>query len=430
MATVLNARLNQVVAVEGAPRSAFFNGRLLSAEDLTREQAARDGAERQLARLIGCGVAEGLAVSAGTGSVLHLSAGLGVTPSGVVIDIGNLDLDLSSAGRGASFSGFGNCAAGLAEGQPLAGLYLLTLTPAWAGQGRAATLLGEVGACNRRTEQPAVRARLVEVQAPAGLGTASLRNELAVALLSPGWGLTDVPAGGRVGWWMRQRIAGGAAAPGLTAEELPLALLQIDAQARPLWIDADSARRRLAPPPGRAGDAGPGAWPQSWGVEMQAFAAQFLTQLMAPRAEAGAFAWLPPTLPLTAAQLAQFRKLLPAGVPTSAEVLNRAHFARALLDGWQDVPVRRSGAELHLAQLAGHPERLLLRTTGRAGRDEEDGDGGDGPAGGGGERTSARVASVAARILAAGRRGERRPSKDELAVAASALTQAPDRKRR
>lgn len=426
MATVLNARLNQVVAVEGAPRSAFFNGRLLSAEDLTREQAARDGAERQLARLIGCGVAEGLDVSVGAGSLLHISAGLGVTPSGAVIDIGNLDLDLSSAGRGASFSGFGNCAAGLAKGQPLAGLYLLTLTPTWAGQGRAATLLGEVGACNRRTEQPAVRARLVEVQAPAGLGAASLRNELAVALLSPGWGLTEVAAGGRVGWWMRQRIAGGAAAPGLGADELPLALLQIDAQARPLWMDADSARRRLAPPPGRAGDAGAGGWPQSWGVEMQAFAAQFLAQLMAPRADAAAFVWLPPTLPLTAAQLAQFRKLLPAGLPTSAEVLNRAHFARALLDGWQDVPVRRAGAELHLAQLAGHPQRLLLRTTGRAGRDDDDG----GAPGGGGERTSARVASVAARILAAGRRGERRPSKDELSVAASALTQAPDRKRR
>ena len=65
MATVLNARLNQVIAVDGEPRSFFFNGRLLSAEDLTREQAARDGAERRLARLIGCGVAEGLTVTAG-----------------------------------------------------------------------------------------------------------------------------------------------------------------------------------------------------------------------------------------------------------------------------------------------------------------------------------------------------------------------------
>lgn len=418
MAGVLNARLNQVIAVDGEPRSFFFNGRLLSAEDLSREQAARDGAERRLARLIGCGVAEGLAVTAGAGSLLHVAAGLGVTPSGAVIDIGNLDLDLSSAGRGASFSGFGNCAAGLAEGQPLAGVYLLTLTPAWAGQGRAATLLGEVGACNRRTEQPAVRARLVEVQPPSGLGTASVRNELAVAWLSPGWGLTAVPEGGRVGWWMRQRIGGGAAAPGLTADELPLALLQIDANATPLWIDTDSARRRLAEPPGEAGDA---LWPTSWAVEMQAFAAQFLAELMEAKATADAFVWLPPTLPVTPAQLAQFRKFF-GGVPTSPEVLNRALFARALLDGWQDLPRRRSAATLHLAQLEGHPERLLLRTT------VEARNGGIGS--GAGERTSAKVASAAARILASGRRREGGPSKDELAVAASALTQAPDRRRR
>ncbi|MFG6428537.1 hypothetical protein [Roseateles sp. LYH14W] len=421
MATVLNARLNQVIAVGGEPRSAFFNGRMLSAEDLTREQAARDDAEARLARLVGCGVAEGLTVTGGTGSVLHISAGLGVTPSGAVIDIGNLDLDLSSAGRGASFSGFGNCAAGLAEGQPLAGLYLLTLTPAWSGQGRAATLLGEVGACNRRTQQPAVRARLVEVQPPAGLGAASVRNELAVALLSPGQGLAAAPEGGRVGWWMRQRVGSSAAVPGLTADELPLALLQIDAAARPLWIDTDSARRRLAAPPGGAGDA---MWPESWAVEMQAFAAQFVAELMGAKANAAAFVWLPPTLPLTAAQLAKLRAVVP-GVPGTAEVLNRSRFARALIEGWDGAPVRRQGAALYLARLEGQPERLLLRAgTGAGGP-------GDGMGTGGGERTSAKVASAAARVLAAGRQPRAGgPSKDELAAAASALTQAPDRKNR
>jgi len=422
MATVLNARLNQVIAVGGEPRSAFFNGRLLSAEDLTREQAARDDAEARLARLIGCGVAEGLAVTAGTGSVLHIAAGLGITPSGAVIDIGNLDLDLSSAGRGASFSGFGNCAAGLAEGQPLAGLYLLTLTPAWSGQGRAATLLGEVGACNRRTQQPAVRARLVEVQPPVGLGAASLRNELAVALLSPAQGLAAVPEGARVGWWMRQRIGSSAAVPGLAADELPLALLQIDASAEPLWIDTDSARRRLAPPPGGAGDS---MWPESWAVEMQAFAAQFLAEFMEARATAAAFEWLPPTVPLTAAQLAPLRKLLPA-LPGTADVLDRAQFARALVEGWEGEPVRRSSAQLYLARLEGQPERLLLRA-GRKGR----GKGGDALGTGGGERTSAKVASAAARVLAAGRKPRvGGPGKDELAAAASALTQAPDRRQR
>jgi hypothetical protein len=425
MTTVLNARLNQVIAVPGEPRSFFFNGRLLSAEDLTREQAARDDAERRLARLIGCGVAQGLTVTGGVGSVLHISAGLGVTPSGAVIDIGNLDLDLSSAGRGSSFSGFGNCAAGLAEAQPSAGVHLLTLSPAWSGQGRAATLLGEVGACNRRTQQPAVRARLVEVLAPGGLGVASVRNELAVALLSPGQGLAVVPEGARVGWWMRQRIGSSAAAPGLTADELPLALLQIDAQARPLWIAADAARRRLAPPPGGAADAAPGSWPQSWSIEMQAFAAEFLAELSEARASAAAFVWLPPTLPLTVAQLEKLRSLLP-GIPGTAEVLQRARFARALVEGWEDEPVRRDAAVFHLARLDGGSDRLLLRAVGRG-----DEDGGDFISPGRDERTSPKAAAAAGRVLAAGRSARSGgPSKDELSAAASALTQTPDRKTR
>lgn len=425
MATALNARLNQAIAVAGEPRSFFFNGRLLSAEDLTREQAARDGAEARLARLIGCGVAEGLTVTLGTGSVLHIGAGLGVTPAGAVIDIGNLDLDLSSAARGASFSGFGNCEAAMALGQPQAGLYLLTLTPAWSGQGRAATLLGEVGACNRRTQQPAVRARLVEVVVPGGLADVSLRNELAVALLSPGQGLTAVPDGGRVGWWMRQRVGDNAFAPALTADELPLALLQINASAVPAWIDTDSVRRRLSPPPGEAGDAVTGSWPQSWAVEMQAFAAQFLAAMAAPKAAPEAFVWLPPALPLTAAQHTQLQKIVPA-VPTAAKVLNRSHFARALIEGWEGEPVRIADAEFYVARLENHPERRLLRA-GRKGSGKD----ADAIAVGGGERTSAKVAAVAARVLAAGRRGgEGRPSKEELSIAASALTQAPDRKKR
>jgi hypothetical protein len=263
-----------------------------------------------------------------------------------------------------------------------------------------------------------VRARLVEVQAASGLS----RNALAVALLSPGLGLADVPDGARVGWWMRQRIGGGAAAAGLTADELPLALLQIDANAVPAWIDTDSARRRLSPPPGGAGDA---LWPESWTVEMQAFAAQFIAQLADDKAAAADFTWLPPVLPLTKVQLDHFRKLL-AGAPTTIEVLNRARFARALVEGWEGEPVLRSGAQLYLAQLEGHADRLLLRAVGQGGRS------GDTSLGSGaGERTSARVASAAARVLAAGRsHREGGPSKDELAAAASALTQTPDRLRR
>ena len=50
--------------LDGGIRSInFFNGRLLSARDLTREQTANREAERRLAQAIGEGVAYGLEVS-------------------------------------------------------------------------------------------------------------------------------------------------------------------------------------------------------------------------------------------------------------------------------------------------------------------------------------------------------------------------------
>jgi hypothetical protein len=170
-------------------------------------------------------------------------------------------------------------------------------------------------------------------------------------------------------------------------------------------------------------------WPASWTAEMQAFAAQFLAHLADEKAKpapvAADFAWLPPVLPLTAGQLSRLRKVL-GGAPATVDVLNRARFARALVEGWEGEPVLRSGAQLYLAQLEGHADRLLLRAVGQGGRN------GDTSLGSGaGERTSARVASAAARVLAAGRaHREGGPTKDELAAAASALTQTPDRPRR
>ena len=433
MATI-TALLNQPVAALGEPRSYFFNGRLLSAEDLTREQDQRAGGQRRLARLIGCGVAGGLLVSQlSAASKLRISAGLGVTPSGELIEIEQLDLDLSAAARAGRLGGFGNCAAGLADGQPHAGLYLLVLTPAWTPQGRAQTLLGEVGACNRRTEQPAVRARLLQLLPPASATSANLRNLLAVGLLSPGQGLVATAADERVGWWPRQRQRSdtGASCPTLGADDLPLAVVQIDSSAGVVFLDADAARRPLAPPPGSAADA---LWPLSWALEMQAFGAQFLAQLGANSPPpASEFDWLPPALALSPAQLARFAQVFKAKLSSRIPTLGRAAFARALQDGWLDEPVPHQSASWQVFRLIGHADRLLLRIQSTLTPADTP------PAKPGeafGERTSAGVASAASRLLAAGRRAKahpnegQSPSKAELSVAASALTQAPDRPKR
>ncbi len=448
------ALLNQAVAAVGEPRSFFFNGRLLTAEDLRREQGLREGGQRRLARLIGCGVADGLEVTA-AGSSVTISAGLGVTPSGEVLEIDDLQLDLAGAATAGSGTGFGDCGAGIAAGMPLAGVHLLVLSPAWTPQGRAQTLLGEVGSCNRRVEQPAVRARLLSVQAPGAASPLTERNLIAAGLLSPGEGLAAVAAGERLGWWPRQRQSSttGASVPTLSADDLPLAVLRLKADAKVDFMDMHSARRRLAPPPGEAGDS---LWPMSWGVEVEAFAAQVLGLLsdttLAARAAAlpdplhpldaskkaaseQAFEWLPPLVVLTPAQLTNWRRVFKetALAPAAPVVLSREGFAHALEGGLRAGLVRRATAQVKLAQLHGHPERLLLRLRGPG---ETDDGGGGSVLFGRNERTSPAVASMAARLLNEGRKLKRgepiegpAPTAAELSVAASALTQAPDRQR-
>jgi hypothetical protein len=89
--------LNQPVAGSTSPRTFFFNGRLLSAEDLQREQTARESGQSQLARLLGCGIASGLEITGKRGeTVLTIGTGVGITPSGGVIAIDTIELDLAA----------------------------------------------------------------------------------------------------------------------------------------------------------------------------------------------------------------------------------------------------------------------------------------------------------------------------------------------
>ena len=65
-------------------RTNYFDGRLLTAADLTRDQEYLDRRLRDVGRAGGHGVVEGLDVTL-DGSRLSVSAGVGVTPSGRVI---------------------------------------------------------------------------------------------------------------------------------------------------------------------------------------------------------------------------------------------------------------------------------------------------------------------------------------------------------
>lgn len=275
--------LNTLRSCEGPGRTAFFNGRLLSAEDLQREQGLREFGERRLAQLIGCGIDHGLEVTKeAEPAMVKVAAGLGVTPNGAVIDFPETKVSLAAIAQGLRPGAFSKCETFGDITGATAGLYLLVLTPGWSPAGHAPTLFAGDGECNRKVENPAARVRLVAVTTPSESNDATLKNQIALSLLAPHPG----QATGMVGWMRVDAV------PKLGPDDLPLAILRLGEQAQILFVDSQAPRRRLSPPPGGSQDA---LWPQSRVVEMEAFAQQFLTQVRNGNGS-DAFEKLPPAV--------------------------------------------------------------------------------------------------------------------------------------
>lgn len=270
MSSVGTVSLNALRPSGGLGRTAFFNGRLLSAEDLQREQALREANERRLARLIGCGIEHGLRVEGQTGStLLAIAAGLGVTPSGYVIEFPDTRVDLAAAAVTGARRGFASCDA-FADSTVRAGLHLLVLTPGWLSSGHAATLFAGDGDCNRNTELPASRVRLLPLTPPKATSERTLRNEVAFSLLAQ---LSQAGAN-RLGWLPASLV------PSLTQDDLPLAVLKLDEQARIVFVDFAAVQRPLHVPL----DLGRDKFRlQARTIEMEAFVEQFLMQLSSER---------------------------------------------------------------------------------------------------------------------------------------------------
>jgi hypothetical protein len=181
--------------LDGGIRSInFFNGRLLSARDLTREQSANREAERRLGQAIGEGVAYGLEVSKSNSStqespVVTVEAGLAINRTGQTLMLA-AKTDVALVRRAAPGSGnvefFGECAP-LQSGTYVAGagVYLLTIAPAQGTEGRAAThsLESTNASCNTDTTVNAVQFRLVQldqqISAAEMLNQNKLRNLIA-----------------------------------------------------------------------------------------------------------------------------------------------------------------------------------------------------------------------------------------------------------
>ena len=276
-------------AVSGPGSPNFFNGRLLTGEDLAAEQAFGRAADEALARLHGPGVAHGLDVTledAGAGGVpaVRVGAGAAVTAAGVMLALETsvrLELRRTPPPKGTAPSAFAQCTPSgpVAPGQ--AQLHLLTIGPAEPaplGRARVVGLGDEPAPCAVDRIAPAVRMRLrpFAVALPPGLAT-RLRNHVAALLLgdigetrAPLADDPTAPAGGG----LLERLRG----TGYGADEVPLAVVRWPSAAEGVvFVDQWAARRRCHQP---------GAYPplgvtaaERRAVLAEARLAQFQTQL-------------------------------------------------------------------------------------------------------------------------------------------------------
>jgi hypothetical protein len=244
---------------EGIRSTNFFNGRLLSAEDLIAEQTAQRQLRQLLGQSVGEGVVYGLEVSETPGSpplggpVVTIEAGLAVNRKGHTLALAQrTDLRLVRPPAGAA-----GAASGFAECQPLQpgvyvtgeGVYLLVISPASRSEGRApASGLGNVtAACTTRSTVNTVQFRLIALAGADTTNSAKARNRIAYQCLgavmpppfpadpfgspSPRYGLLDDLRPGT-----------------LTDCDLPLGVLHWTVTGGLRFVDNWSVRRRLTSP--------------------------------------------------------------------------------------------------------------------------------------------------------------------------------------
>lgn len=191
--------------LDGGIRSVkFFNGRLLSGEDMSDEQAAQREGRKRLGQAVGDGVAFGLEVSEAAGlskkdvPVVTINAGMAVNRQGQTLALNapnNVSLIRQSVQDTSAGSGgvFKECQqkAQLQSSVYIAGagLYLLTIAPAEGSAGRApfSGLGNTTITCNARYTVEGVKFRLLQINISNKLlaDTARLRNRIAYECFGP-----------------------------------------------------------------------------------------------------------------------------------------------------------------------------------------------------------------------------------------------------
>ena len=265
MADVLS--LQQPVGDGGIETVNFFNGRLLTAADMSREQDARRQADARLGLALGDGVAFGLEVTAGsivddtTGSPMPsvaIAPGLAINRAGQVLRLGyDEQVRLSRVGTSnptPAGNSFADCVP-VIGGSYVAGqgLYILTIAPSEITAGRAPTngLSGAAAACNIDRVIEAVQFRLLAVPphlyAQLDAAAPRFRNDVAYACFGSGvtasWATALFGQAGR-----DEGLIADMRTYGLTDYDVPIAMLAFAGAASMVFLDAWAVRRPVSAP--------------------------------------------------------------------------------------------------------------------------------------------------------------------------------------
>jgi hypothetical protein len=252
----------QTPITDGAIRSTnFFNGRLLSARDLTLEQSAYREADRRLGKAIGEGIAYGLEATKPNNfkkesPTVSVEAGLAINRLGQTLMLkARTDVALvRTSTNSATSMGFSECLP-LQTGAYVAGagVYLLTIAPAQTSEGRAVTsaINPATTTCNTDTVVSAVQFRLIQIDSKFTQQQLQATNRLRNTIAYKCFGAADLevfianPFGPDIKKW---GLLDDLRPNQLTDCEVPLAVL--------FWTDLDgisfidmwSVRRRITKP--------------------------------------------------------------------------------------------------------------------------------------------------------------------------------------
>ena len=249
--------------VDGGIRSVnFFNGRMLTARDLTREQSANREVDRRLGQAVGEGIAYGFEVSKSLAStnqapVVSIEPGLAVNRQGQTLFLQDkTDVALvRKASVSTSDMIFGECLP-LQAGTYVAGagVYLLTVAPAQTREGRAVTSALNTGGalCNTDALVSAVQFRLIQIDPPITAAELQDQDHLRSLIAARCFGVADVKS------FVKDPLGPVATEYGLldslrpgrlTDCDVPLGILYWTLADGIKFLDMWSVRRRIIDPP-------------------------------------------------------------------------------------------------------------------------------------------------------------------------------------